>query len=109
MSKTIKSLNKSKAGVEELENKYNELLEVYKQCKEIALKHQLNFVVNLEKCDDDFAYTFIGNEENDDELRHMIEDVNYSELSDEKKQKKIEKLKAERKGYIHWHNSSMRC
>lgn len=93
----------------ELEAKLAELKKVYQECKDIAVKHELSFLVDLENVGEEYGYTFDGGMK-EGRISWQIEDIEQDDsLTRKQKDKKIKKLKDNFKGQIHWHNSTTSC
>ena len=51
-------MSKKQVANQELEAKLAELKKVYEECKEIAIKNELQFLVDLENVGSEYGYTF---------------------------------------------------
>jgi hypothetical protein len=95
---------------QELEAKLAELKKVYQECKDIALKNGLSFLVDLENVGREYGYTFQGKLDGECNAHWEIEKIeNDDDLSREQKDEKIKEIKKEYKGQVYWHNSTMQC
>lgn len=98
-----------KIANQELEAKLAELKKVYQECKDIALKNGLSFLVDLEDVGEEYGYNFHGEFE-DSEAEWEVKEIEEDDaLSQKQKESKIKKIKDNFKGRIEWQNSTMQC
>lgn len=95
---------------QELEAKLAELKKVYKECKDIALKNGLSFLVDLEGVGKEYGYTFSSKWDDGCKGYWEVQEIEEDDdLSREQKDEKIKVIKDNFKGQIYWHNSTMQC
>jgi hypothetical protein len=102
-------MSKKQVANQELEAKLAELRKVYQECKDIALKNELTFIVDLENVGREYGYTFDGGFSEGSISWQIYEIENDNELSREQKDEKIKEIKENYKGQVHWHNSTVSC